>query len=59
MVVSNKSFDQYCVHKKKNVKIEEKLLINGKREFLCHESQDCEKCKNYIIPYCVKILKMY
>jgi len=59
MTVSNKCYEQFCIHKQRNVKIEEKLLISGKREFICHESYDCPRCKNVIIPYPIKILNNY
>ncbi|MBO4338984.1 MAG: hypothetical protein J5877_03585 [Clostridia bacterium] len=59
MVVSNKCFEQFCIFKQKNVRIEETLLKNGKREFVCHSSHDCSKCENFIIPYAVKILNNY
>ncbi len=59
MTFSSKCYEQFCIHKQRNVRIEEKLLINGKREYICHESHDCFKCENGIIPYKVKILNNY
>lgn len=57
MIVSRKCFEQYCIHKKRNVNIEEILFNNGKREYICRQSSECKKCENHIIPYEINMLK--
>ena len=49
MVVSIKTYEQYCVHLNRNIIIEEKLYAGGKKELKCLNKPMCEKCRNKIL----------
>ena len=58
MTVSSKCYKQYCIFKKRNIILEERLLDNGRREYICRHGRECEKCRNLILPFSDEILKI-
>lgn len=52
MVVSLKTYEQYCVFLKKNIIIEEVLYKNGNKQLNCVNSDSCKengKCQNSLV----------